>query len=241
MITYKLTFNSKSKSHKISEAIKIAKDNYPKTYMDTGDNISISTSNCNRSFGKILRIVKNIKGTSLEIDGESVIEIDKILSIIECGYRSKCNGICTIINDYEFQLEMLGVTPKDHNALYNSGRWAFFHYDDAIEQSSSHYLVLKRDVYLKHYLQDTSLPSKICNKYNCAQILEAFNALPNLIRIDFDDDNYSIIDNLMKADNGRESDHPEGEMVVDISQKSIEALGKEIAKRLSELNALNNK
>ncbi len=51
MITYKLTFNSKSKSHKISEAIQIAKVNFPNTYTDTGNTISIITFKCNRSFG----------------------------------------------------------------------------------------------------------------------------------------------------------------------------------------------
>lgn len=235
MITYKLTFNSKSKSHKIPEAIKIAKDNFPKTYMDTGNNISILTYNCNKSFGKILRIVKNIKGTSLEVDSEMVIEIDNFISIMECENKRKCNGICTILYDYEFQLECIGIIPKDPNAFYNTGRWAFYNHDDVIDKSTPNYLILKRDVYLKHYLEDTKLPAKICIKYNRSQILEAFKVLPNLIRIDFDDDNYSTIDNLMKADNCQGSDYSDGEMTVDISQKSIEALGEEIIKRLTRI------
>lgn len=241
MITYRLTFNSKSKSVKLPEAIQLAKINFPKTFTEIGNVTTIMTHECNRLFLRIIRLVYNLKGTSVEIDGEAVNDINKFISIVECENRNKCNGICTILYDYEFQLECIGIIPKDPNAFYNTGRWAFYNHDDVIEKSTPNYLLLKRDVYMKHYREDMALPARVCNKYNNSKILEAFNALPDTIRIDFSDDNFSIIDQLMKADNGHESDYPEGEMVVDISKKSIEALGKEIAKRLSELNALNKK
>ncbi len=94
---------------------------------------------------------------------------------------------------------------------------------------------------MKHYREDMALPARVCNKYNNSKILEAFNALPDTIRIDFSDDNFSIIDQLMKADNGQEPDESVGEMTVDMSKKSIEALGQEIAKRLWDLIAINKK
>ncbi len=113
MITYRLTFNSKSKSVKLPEAIQLAKINFPKTYTETGNAISILAYECNRSFLRIIKLVYNLRGTLLEIDGESVVDINKFISIVVCENRDKCNGICTILYDYEFQLECIGIIPKD--------------------------------------------------------------------------------------------------------------------------------
>ncbi len=182
----------------------------------------------------MLKLVKNLKSTKLEIDNETVFEVDNFLSIMECENKSKCNGICTILHDYDFQLEVLGITKKDPVALYNSGRWALFSYDDAIQKRSNEQLILIRDVYLKHYLEDTGMARKICPMYNRDEILNAFKELSYSINIDVSEDYSNIIDQMMAENHSDQSDEQRGEMTVDLSNESIKALGEEIAKRLDK-------
>ncbi len=196
MKTYKLIFNGKSRSLKLPEAVRIAKANFPETFTDTGISISILSFDCNRSFKRTVELVKHLKGTKLEIDNIAIEDIDQFLSILDCDYKSKCIGICTVLYDYSFQLENLGITEKDSSAVYNTGRWGWrlFSYDDAIVKSTPHQLIVKRDIYQRHYLSDTALSEIICPIYNREIILKAFKELPRLINISLTEDyssNYS--------------------------------------------------
>jgi len=194
MKTYKLIFKGKSRSLRLPEAIRIAKANFPKTFTDIGNSISILSFDCNRSFKRTVELVKHLKGTKLEIDNIAIEDIDQFLSILDCDNKSRCNGICTILYDYCFQFEYLGITEKDPSAGYNTGRWGWrlFHYDDAIVKSTPQQLILKTDVYMKHYLDDITLSEAICPIYNREMILKAFKALPRLIKISLTEDYSSI-------------------------------------------------
>ncbi len=219
---------------KIPQAIKIARSSFPKTTTETSNSISIISFKYNRSFKNILELVKSIKGTILEVDNDKIIDIYQFMNIMECDNHHQCQGICTAIGDYDFQLQYIGIIPKDSSAFINSARWRLFYYDDAIEKSTSKVLTLKRDVYLQHYLNDTSVATNICLLYNQDKIIQAFDSLPSIIQIDLSDDYSSMFDQRMGRKQYGESENQGGEMVVDLSQKSIKAIGEEIARMLQE-------
>ncbi len=153
---------------------------------------------------------------------------------MECDSKQRCQGICTAIKDYDFQLQYIGIIPKDPSSFYNSARWRLFYHDDAIAKSTSKLLTLIRDVYLQHYLEDTSVAKIICPMYNHDKILQAFDAVPSIIRIDLSDDYSSILNRLMNQNHCGDHENNEGEMVVDLSNKSIKAIGEEIVQRLKD-------
>lgn len=235
MKTYKLTFNNKSKALKIPEAIKIARSSFPKTTTETNNSISIISFKYNRSFKNILELVKSIKGTILEIDNEKIGDLNQFIEIMECDSKQRCQGICTAIGDYDFQLEYIGIIPKESSQFYNSARWRLYYHDDVIATSTSKLLTLKRDVYLQHYLEDTSVAKNICPKYNLDKIIQSFDTLQSIIKIDLSDDYSSMFDQFIDRKQCGESEKQEGEMVVDLSNKSIKAIGEELANRLAKL------
>ncbi len=229
MAKYILAFNSRSKSMRIPRAISLVKSAFIHSYYELDGFIIIECDKITRSFKGLLELVRTIKGTKVEVDSELVPDINELMAIINCSRKRYCNGICIILKDYYFQLEFLGITGRDHSAFCNTARWDIYEYDDVIVEFQDH-LVIKRDLFLEHYIDDTLIAKKVCSSYCLERIEQRFSELPEIIIIEKVIDPSDISEALANAPS------TEIDMTVHLSKESIEAIGEQIAKRLRELN-----
>ncbi len=231
MAKYKLTFNPKSSSKNVPLAIRLAERMGNFSYSDDKKTISLKSDELSPDLKKILEFVKNIKGTILEIDGRLVVDMVDVKNVLKCYQKRHCEGVCTAVKDYDFELEFIGATTKDPYTFFNADRWELYPHDGVVEFDSVRMLVDKKKFY-KYYLEDTYVPRKMCGKYNKDAIREAFSHLPDVIEVELQPD----IDEFM-MNPAIESSSPsnDADMVVYLSRESIKELVDEIEKRVLKI------
>lgn len=228
MPKFKLTFNPKSSSKNIPLAIRLAERMGGYSYSEDKKTICLMSSELTPDLKKILEFVKNIKGTILEIDGRLVVDMLDVQNVLKCYRKRRCEGVCTAVKDYDFQLEFIGATTKDPYTFYNADRWELYPHDGVVEFDSVRMLVDKKKFY-KYYLEDTYAPRKMCGKYNKDAIREAFAHLPDVIEVELQPD----IDEFMMNPDVSSTAYPgESDMIVQLSKKTIKELAEELSKSI---------
>jgi len=226
MPKYKLTFNAKSSSKNIPLAIRLAERMGNYSYSDDKKTICVRSDELSPDLKKILELVKNIKGTILEIDGRLVDDMEDVQNVLKCYRKRRCEGVCTAVRDYDFEMEFIGATVKDPYALYNSERWGLYQHDGVVEFDSVRMLIDKKKFY-KYYLEDTFVPRKMCSKYNKDAIREAFASFPDVTEVDLQPD----IDELMMNPVVNSTAYPgDSDMIVHLSKETIKELVDELSK-----------
>jgi len=224
MAKYKLTFNAKSSSKNVPLALRLAERIGGCSYSDDKKTICVRADELSPDLKKILELVKNIKGTILEIDGRLVIDMIDVQNVLKCYRKRRCEGVCTAVKDYDFQLEFIGATTKDPYTFYNADRWELYPHDGVVEFDSVRMLVDKKKFY-KYYLEDTFVPRKMCVKYNKDAIREAFAHLPDVIEVELQPDS----DEFMMNPAVSSTSYPgESDMIVQLSKETIKELAEEL-------------
>ncbi|HPL17950.1 MAG TPA: hypothetical protein PL180_14755 [Spirochaetota bacterium] len=228
MSRYKLSFNVRSSSKNVPLAIRLAERIGNYSYSDDKKTICLRSDELSPDLKKILELVKNIKGTIFEIDGKLVIDMLDVQNVLKCYRKRRCEGVCTAIKDYDFQLEFIGATIKDPYALYNSDRWEIYEHDGVVEFDSVRMLIDKKKFY-KYYLEDTFVPRKMCSKYNKDAIREAFAHLPDVIEVELQPDIDEFMMNPLAESSSTLDDT---DMTVSLSKESIKELADELTKSI---------
>lgn len=231
MSQYKLTFNAKSSSKNVPLALRLAEKMGTCTYSGDKKTICIMTDVLSPDLKKILELVKNVKGTLFEIHGTLVIDMVDVHNVLHCLRKRRCDGICTAIKDYDFELEFIGITGKDPYCLYNADRWDLYPHDDVINVDENLMHVDTMGFY-DHYIEDTWVPPKMCPKYSRDSIRSAFNSFPEVIEIELKPD---IDEFMMNPDVESTSSSSDVDMVVHLSGESIKRLGDEIELRMLQI------
>jgi len=231
MPKYKLTFNAKSSSKNVPLAIRLAERIGSCSYSDDKKTICVRADELSPDLKKILELVRNVKNTMFEIDGTLVIDMADVQNVIKCYRKRRCDGVCTAIKDYDFELEFLGITGHDPGCLYNSDRWDLYPHDDVITSDST-YIFFDKKKFLAHYLRDTWIPEKICKKYNEDYIRSVFDTFPDVIQIELKPD---LDELMMYPDMESPRTQDDTDMVVSLSEESIRRLGDEFETRLLKL------
>lgn len=226
MPKYKLTFNARSSSKNVPLALRLAERMGNYSYSDDKKTICLRSDELSPDLKKILELVKNIKGTILEIDGRLVVDMVDVQNVLKCYRKRRCEGVCTAIKDYDFELEFIGATTKDPYTLYNAGRWELYQHDGVVEFDSVRMLVDKKKFY-RHYLEDTFVPRKMCSKYNKDVIKEAFSSLPDVIEVGLQPD---IDEFMMNPAVNSTTYSDESDMTVHLSKESVKELADELSK-----------
>jgi len=231
MPKYKLTFNARSSSKNVPLAIRLVERIGSYSYFDDKKTICLRSDELSPDLKKILELVKNIKGTILEIDGRLVVDMVDVQNVLKCYRKRRCEGVCTAVKDYDFELEFIGATTKDPYTFYNADRWELYPHDGVIEFDSVRMLIDKKKFY-NYYLEDTFVPRKMCSKYNKDVIKEVFSSLSDMIEVGLHPD----IDEFMMNPAVDSTTYPgESDMIVHLSKESVKELADELSKSIMKV------
>jgi len=180
--------------------------------------------------------VKSLKGTMFHIDEKNVLDLNEISSIIDCYNKNTCLGICTIVKDYKFLLEVMGLIGYiEEDMVYNIDRFVIHLTEEVILYHDAESVTIDKKKFLSQYLNDIWMVTYLCSKVNVEAIKLAFMKLPMIIELSA----YDFTKDLLIGGSNHETDY--ADIVVRLSDDSIKKVGDEIEKRLKRtINKYNN-